>query len=61
MNLPFYREVYWWDQGVIQHRGYAVVCLSPVIEAFGVTSITPNGVMLITPNASIQVLRLGGT
>ena len=24
-----------------QHRGYAVVCLSPVIEAVGVTSITP--------------------
>ena len=61
MRLPFYREAYWWDHGVIQSRGYAVVCLSPVIEAVGVTSITPNGVMLITLNASIQVSRLGGT
>ena len=26
----------------VSHRGYAVVCLSPVIEAVGVTSITPH-------------------
>ena len=41
------------------HRGYAVVRLSPVIEAVGVTSITPHPtpVMLVTPTASITWLK----
>ena len=30
------------SSNIINHRGYAVVCLSPVIKAVGVTSIGGN-------------------
>ena len=42
------------SNNISKHRGYAVIRLSPVIEAVRVTSM---GVMLVTPTASITGLK----
>ena len=42
LSSPWPTSTIWQKQSWINHRGYAVVCLSPVIEAVGVTSIPPH-------------------
>ena len=39
LSSPWTTSTIWQKQSWINHRGYAVVCLSPVIEAVGVTSM----------------------